>query len=170
MDAPSHCIPGGSSIADISIYDLIRPCVVIDVSSHADEHYCILQEAIIAFEKKHGVIAENTFVIFYTGWEKYWNQPERYRNNLLFPSVSAEAAHFLLTRNIAGIGIDTLSPDSGGEHFPVHQAILGGGKYIIENIANASQLPPVGAKIIALPLKIEGGTESPIRMIAIINE
>lgn len=168
MDAPSHCIPGGLSIADISIDNLFRPCVVIDVSHKAHEHYCISEEDVLAFEEKYGIIAEKSFVIFYTGWEKYWHEPARYRNNLHFPSVNAEAAQFLLKRNIVGIGIDTLSPDSGGQHFPVHQIILGAKKYIIENIANASKLPPIGAKIIALPLKIEDGTESPIRLIALI--
>src|SRR3990167_3284925 len=168
MDAPSHCIPGGLSIADIPLEKLIQPCIVIDASQKANEHYCVSVDDINAFEKQHGVIQKNVFVIFHTGWCQYWNEPERYRNNLLFPSVSIEAAQLLLDRDIVGMGIDTLSPDSGGKYFPVHQAILGAGRYIVENVANANQLPSVGAQIIALPLKIEEGAESPIRLIAML--
>lgn len=165
MDAPAHCIPGAQSIAEIPLEQLINSCVVIDVSKKVVESYAVQVDDIKMFEAKHGRIQENIFVIIYTGWSQYWKDPERYRNNLIFPSVSVEAAEFLLARGIVGLGIDTLSPDSGGEHFPVHQAVLGAGKYIIENIANANQLPPVGAQLIALPLKIEGGTESPLRLI-----
>lgn len=166
MDSPAHCIRGGITIGEIPVEQLIAPCVVIDISKQAHEQYLLSAEDVKAFEKKHGKIAENTLVIVHTGWERFWSQPEKYRNNLAFPGVSAEAADLLLTRHIIGLGIDTLSPDNGDQDFPVHQLILGAGKYIIENVANAKQLPPVGARIIAAPLKMKNVTESPIRLIA----
>ncbi|VVC76766.1 Kynurenine formamidase [Aquicella siphonis] len=166
MDAPLHCIPDGASIADIPLQSLIVPCRVIDVSDRANERYCISPDDISRFENEHGMISKNTFVIFYTGWDKWWLQPEKYRNELIFPSVSKEAAALLLTRNIVGIGIDTLSPDAGDSGFPVHQLILDAGKYIIENIYNAKQLGPI-AQIIALPIKIQDGTEAPVRLVGI---
>ncbi|MEI8296220.1 MAG: cyclase family protein [Alphaproteobacteria bacterium] len=107
-------------------------------------------------------------MVIHTGWERYWGVPEKYRNNLVFPSVSAEAALALQMRQIVGLGIDTLSPDLPEDGFPVHQLILGAGKYIVENIANASKLPPMGAYILAFPMKIQGGTEAPIRLVGAI--
>jgi len=166
MDAPLHCIPDGMSIADIPLQSLIVPCRVIDVSDRATERYCISIEDINLFENEYGIIPKNSFVIFHTGWDKWWSQPEKYRNNLVFPSVSYKAAAFLLTRNIVGIGIDTLSPDAGDSNFPVHQLILNAGKYIIENINNAKQLGAI-AHIISLPIKIQEGTEAPIRLVGI---
>ena len=167
MDAPAHCIPGSMSIAEIPLTHLFVPCVVIDVSNTMHERYSVSSEAINAFEERYGVIRNDTFVIVYTGWSQYWAQPARYRNDLVFPSISLDAAELLLQRNIVGLGIDTLSPDCVDSDFPVHQAILGAGKYIIENIAHADQMPAVGAHIIALPLKIQDGTESPIRLIGV---
>lgn len=166
MDAPLHCVPDGISIADIPLQSLIAPCRVIDVSDRANERYCVSPDDISRFEKEYGMIPKNTFVIFYTGWDKWWLQPEKYRNELVFPSVSKEAAALLLTRDIVGIGIDTLSPDTGDSGFPVHQLILGAGKYIIENIHNAKQLGPI-AQIIAFPIKIQDGTEAPVRLVGI---
>lgn len=84
--------------------------------------------------------------------------------------MQKEAAHFLLSRKIVGLGIDTLSPDRPDNGYPVHAALLGAGKYIIENIANADSLPSVGSFILALPIKIKEGTEAPIRLIALIDE
>ena len=100
-----------------------------------------------------------------TGWERFWGEPERYRE---FPGVAKEAAEFLLRRQIAGLCVDTLSPDRADSDFPVHQVLLGAGKFIVENAANLGELPPKGSLILALPIKIKGGTESPIRLVGII--
>jgi kynurenine formamidase len=169
MDAPAHCHPGAKCIIDINLEDLIVPCVLIDVAHKSHEKYCILPEDIIAFEENHGAIEPGSFVIFHTGWgEQFWQEPEKYHNRYLFPSLSARTVPILLDRNIVGIGIDTLSPDRPDNGFPVHKAILGAGKYIIENVANASRLPAKGSYSLALPLKIKDGTEAPLRFIALI--
>ncbi len=170
VDAPLHCIQGGKSIADIPLEDLIAPCIVIDVTKKAHEKYSATVDDVGEFENQYGRIASGTFVILRTGWEKHWHTPEKYRNNLIFPSFSKEAVEVLLNRNIIGIGIDTLSPDRADDGFPVHQLILGAGKYIIENIANADSLPAVGAYVIALPIKIQNGTEAPIRLIGFTDK
>jgi kynurenine formamidase len=170
MDAPAHCFEGAKTIEALELSDLITDCVVIDVSKEAGENYVAMPEAIVRFENEHGMIPQNAFVIFYTGWSKHWNDKEKYRNNLQFPSVHEDTAKLLLERNIAGLGIDTLSSDVGNNKngFPVHRAILGAGKYLVENIANAGELPPTGSKIYVLPIKIKEGTEAPIRLVAIL--
>ena len=66
------------------------------------------------------------------------------------------------------ICIDTLSPDLPSSGFPVHKHVLGAGKYIVENIANASKLPPVGSITLAMPIKVAGLTEAPIRLIGLL--
>ena len=69
-----------------------------------------------------------------------------------------------------GIGVDTLSPDTGKQGFPVHDIFLGAGKYLVENIANSESLPNVGAHILVLPLKIQGGTEAPVRLVGLVEK
>ncbi len=167
IDAPAHCIPGGKTIADLSLDNLVTDCVVITTITNKSDHV-ISADEIKKFETEHGNIQPNTFVIFYTSWDQYWNDPDKYRNNLKFPSVGEDAVELLLERDVAGIGIDTLSPDAAGEDFPVHRALLGAGKFIVENVANASELPVTGAKILIMPLKIKDGTESPIRLVGLI--
>jgi len=169
MDAPAHCINGGTDIANIPLNQLIAPCVMIDVSAKAHENYRITSDDILEFELTHGTINKNSFIVIRTGWDKHWTNPKKYRNNLIFPTVSTQAAELLLERNIVGIGVDTLSPDNETDGFSVHRLVLGAGKYIIENIANAADIPPIGAYTLALPLKIKDGTESPIRLIAAIS-
>ena len=170
IDAPLHCIANGKSVADLALSELISPCVMIDVSKKAKEGYLISLADLNAFEETYGVISAGSFVIFYTGWEKFWYQPEKYRCNYRYPSISKEVAETLLERKIAGVGIDTLSPDRPSEGYPVHHCMLSAGKYIIENIAYANQLPPISAYSLALPLKIEAGTEAPLRLIALLGE
>ncbi|MDP1574405.1 MAG: cyclase family protein [Coxiellaceae bacterium] len=167
MDAPAHCVPNGKTIDQIAIHDLMKPCILIDVSEKADADYLLLVEDIITFENKHGKIAPDLLVIVHTGWSRHWADPVKYRNQLQFPSVSKEAAELLLRRNIAGLGIDTLSPDTAKSGFPVHQLLLSSNKIIIENLHNTDLLRPVGAYIIALPIKVYAATEAPLRIIAI---
>lgn len=169
LDAPLHVINGGRDISALTLEELIAPAVVIDVSANMHERYCVSVDDILNFEKKYMPITSGTFVIVYTGWSQYWSSPERYRNALIFPSISQEAAQFLVhERDICGLGIDTLSPDCPIENeYPVHNIVLGANKYIVENIAHAEQLPPVGCYTFALPMKIQEGTEAPLRMIAL---
>jgi kynurenine formamidase/GNAT superfamily N-acetyltransferase len=169
MDAPCHQVAGGGSIDDLPLSDLIAPCVVIDVSSKVHERYKVSVEDILEFEKEHGKIPGSSFVILRTGWDRFWDTPEKYRNNLVFPSVSVEAATALLQRGICGLGIDTLSPDSFDGGFDVHSTLLGAKKYIVENIANSSLLPPTGSSIVCAPIKVEGGAEAPVRLIGLLQ-
>lgn len=85
-----------------------------------------------------------------------------------FPAFHKEAAEFLLEREVAGLAIDTLSPDCLDQKYPVHHAILGAGKYIIENVADCGSLPYKGAFVMAFPINADGATEAPIRMVAFI--
>lgn len=170
IDAPAHCIPGGKTVDQLELDELIAPCIVIDVSKQAHETWQLSPDDIRQFEREHGQIDPGSFVIIHTGWEQYWNEPEKYRNNLQFPSISIDAAELLLVRQIAGLGIDTLSPETPDSGYPVHEAILGAGKYIVENVANSSELPHVGSFSLALPIRTEGGTEAPMRLIGLYDK
>lgn len=170
IDSPAHCIPGGLTVDQMPLSQLISPCVVIDVSRQAHESYKISCQDIEAFEAIHGTIPKDTFVMMKTGWARFWMNPEQYRNNHLFPSVSEEAAALLLSRNISGLGIDTLSPDRPEDDYPVHQILLSAGKYLVENVANLEHLPSVGSLVMVIPMKIKNGTEAPVRLIGLISK
>lgn len=169
IDAPAHVVPGGATVENIALDNLVRPCVCIDVSKDIQADFKLSSNDILAFEKKHGEINDGNFFIVYTGWDKHWVSPEKYHNKYQFPSISPDAALLLLERNIAGIGIDTLSPDVPSSGFPVHKHILGAGKYIVENVANASLLPAVGSFALVMPIKIAGLTEAPVRLIGLVK-
>lgn len=174
MDAPSHRFQRGCSIAEIPLEQLIVPVCVIDVTAVAHADYVVSLKDVERFEERYGVIAPNSLVIIFTGWNRHWSNPKAYRNEdeqgqMHFPAISREVAECILGRNVAGIGIDTLSPDCLDEEFPVHQVFLGNGKYIIENIADCSQMPPVGGYSLALPIRAEEATESPIRLVGLVH-
>ncbi len=168
VDAPAHCIPGGKCIADLTLNELIAPCVMIDVTDKAHARYSVTIDDITAFETQYGPIPSGSLVIFHTGWERFWTTPNEYRNQYFYPSVSKAVAELLLQRNVVGLAIDTLSPDRPSDGFPVHQLILGAGKYIVENIANAIKLPATGAYCLTLPIKTQDGTEAPARLVGCI--
>ncbi len=169
IDAPTHCIEGGMTIEQIPLQMLVAPCAVIDVSNCIDERYCVSVADIQAFESQYGTIPKDTLILIRTGWEQFWQHPEKYRNDLLFPSVSCEAAELLLNRQVVGLGIDTLSPDCPVNGYAVHQLFLSEGKYLIENVAHLAYLPPTGSFVLALPIKIKEGTEAPVRLVALVD-
>jgi len=168
IDSPAHCFEGSSDVSEIPLEQLIVPCVVIDVSDRRDECYKVSKADIEEFEDKYGEISPGCFVLVYTGWSRYWEDPKKYSNHHVFPSVSKEAAELLLQRDVVGLGIDTLSPDCDEKGSFVHAILLGAGKLIIENIKALNQMPPVGATLLIMPLKVKGAAESPIRLIGIV--
>lgn len=173
MDAPSHFVKGGRNIGDIALEELIVPCYVIDVSSKMHPDLMISPEEIHKFEEKHGKIRKGSLVAGFTGWSRYWNDPHKYRNpdsagKMHFPGFSAPSAKLLLEIGIAGIGIDTLSPDGSDMTYPVHHLLLKADKYIIENLANLDKLPAEGAYALFLPLKVQEGAEAGIRAVGLI--
>ncbi len=170
IDAPAHCFEGARDVSELTLEELICPCVVVNVSDRAHERYKVSVQDIENFENKYGVIKPGTFVIFYTGWSRFWSQPKKYHNSLVFPSICPDAAKFLLERQITGIGIDTLSPDCDEKGSFVHALVLGANKYIVENIANAQEMPATGASIFIMPLRVQGAAESPVRLAAVIQQ
>ena len=168
MDAPSHCIQEGLTIDELSLEDLIAPCILLDVSDKSHDAYSLPSKDILEFEEKHGKIEESSFIIVHMGWDRFWKNPEAYRNNYHFPCISQEAAELFLERGVKGLGIDTLSPDRPESGYPVHQLLLSSGKYIVENVANTHLLPPKGAYTLALPIKVKEATEAPIRLVAMV--
>jgi kynurenine formamidase len=173
MDAPSHRFEGSRSIDKIPLERLILPLRVIDVSKKCHQDLCISLQDVANHEKHFGKIPKGSLVIGFTGWSKFWNLPDQYRNidtkkQMHFPSFSSEVASLLLERDVAGLGIDTLSPDCLDQTYPVHKLLLGADKYIIENVSDCSEIPACGAYAIALPLKVSDCTECPIRLISLV--
>lgn len=168
LDAPSHAFPDGENIDQIPLSTLVASCVVIDVTDKMDELYTLSLDEVKAFEAKFGDIAPRSFVMVRTGWEKHWKHPKKYHNHHRFPSISGQVAEYLVEKQIMGIGIDTLSPDRPESGFPVHELILGAGKYIVENAANLKSLPIKGSFVMALPIKVGGCTEAPIRLVGLV--
>lgn len=173
MDAPSHCNHGEWGISDIPVENCVGPLCVIDIQNRATPDYLLSIEDVKEFEKAHGPL-EQSIVVIYTGWSRFWSDPNKYRNpdstgKMHFPTVSKEAGCYLFDKGVKGLAIDTLSSDLGHDgYFPNHEQFLSDNRYLIENVANAHLLPPKGAMGYALPLKIFKGSESPIRFIAMI--
>ena len=180
IDAPIHFSRGGMTADQIPISKLIAPAIVIDISEscHKNRDYLLSVADITSWEKQHQQIPEGDIVLVKTGWGKFWPDKKLYLgsdfpldiNALHFPGISPEAARFLvMERKINGVGIDTASMDSGPSRlFEVHQIILGANLYGLENVAHLDSLPPTGATIIALPMKIKGGSGAPTRIIAVL--
>jgi kynurenine formamidase len=87
-----------------------------------------------------------------------------------FPGFSAASVKLLIARKISGIGCDTMSADYGAsEDFAVHHLALGAGLYHLENLADLSEVPEVGASLVVAPIKLEGGSGGPVRVFALIR-
>lgn len=180
MDAPIHFAQGQAAIDAIPIERLMGPAVVIDVRDAAahDRDYRLSPADLHRWEAGHGKIPTGAIVLMLTGWSAGWKDRERYFGSaapnvvtsLHFPGFSKEAAEFLIAeRHIHGVGIDTPSIDHGpSQDFPVHRILGAAGLYGLENVAQLDQVPASGATLVALPMKIAGGTGAPVRIIAIL--
>jgi kynurenine formamidase len=180
IDAPIHFSEGRQAVDEIPLHKLIAPAVVIDVRPAVAEKrdYRLSKQDVDRWESRHGLIPQGAVVLMLTGWGQAWPDKSRYLGSvtpadpktLHFPGFSKEAAEFLVKeRQIDGIGIDTPSIDYGpSQDFIVHQIINGANCYGLENVAHLEKLPPKGAILLALPIKIKGGTGGPVRIIAVL--
>ncbi|MGO8984692.1 MAG: cyclase family protein [Terriglobales bacterium] len=177
IDAPAHFVAGSWTVDQIPVERLVEPLAVIDVRANVKGNldYQISVDDIATWEQAHGQIPPRAVVIAYTGWESRWNSSQDYRNAdahgvLHFPGYSKEAAKFLVEqRNIVGLGIDTLSIDYGpSKDFPVHQYTLAHSLYHLENVANLEHAPASGATVVVAPMKLEGGSGGPVRILVLL--
>jgi kynurenine formamidase len=178
LDAPAHFVAGLWTVDQIPVERLIEPLVVIDVRAKVkgNPDYQISVDDVAKWEQAHGQIPMGAVVIAYTGWDSRWNSSKEYRNadgdgTMHFPGYSLEGAKFLVEgRNIVGLGIDTLSIDYGpSKDFPVHHYTLARSLYQLENVANLEHAPATGAFVVVAPMKLEGGSGAPVRILALLQ-
>jgi kynurenine formamidase len=180
LDAPVHFAEQGRTAAEIPLEQLVAPAVVIDVSAKAagDRDYRLTAQDVWTFEKQHGPIRRGTIVLLKTGWSRHWPDAKAYlgddtpgdASKLSFPSYGVDAARQLVEeRGVAALGIDTASIDYGrSTDFVVHRVAAARNVPGFENLTNLDQLPARGAVVVALPMKIEGGSGGPLRAIALV--
>ena len=180
LDAPRHFSATGRTTDEIPLEQLVAAAVVIDVTKEAaaNADYRLTREAVLAFEKAHGSIARGSAVLLRTGWSRRWPDARAYlgdatpgdASKLSFPSYGVEAARLLVEeRGVAALGIDTASIDYGrSTDFQVHRLAAARNVPGFENLTNLDRLPVRGALVIALPMKIEGGSGGPLRAIALV--
>lgn len=177
MDAPLHFDPKGRSLDEIPVQDFFLNAVVVDIrpAVGTNPDYRLSVQDLENWEKAHGPFPRGGAVLVLTGWGSRWPSQQRYMNQdakgvLHFPGISLEAAHYLLEHaRPKAIGIDTASVDYGpSPNFEVHHLTMHAGLYHLENLANLEQLPAMGASIIALPMKLRGGSGGPTRVLALI--
>ena len=166
----------------LPLQNLIAPAVVIDVSVKAerDRNYRLSVQDVLDFESQHGTITAGTIVLLRTDWSDRWPSAAAYlgddtpgdASNLAFPGFGADAAALLVEdRQVAILGIDTASIDYGqSADFVVHRIAAANNVAGLENLTNLKGLPATGFTVLALPMKIEGGSGGPVRVVALVEK
>lgn len=177
IDSPIHFAERGSTTEKVELDRLVAPAIVIDISRAAARSPDALLEPVDVerFEAERGAIEPGTIVLVRTGWADRWPDRKRYlgddkpgdASRLHFPGISRAAADLLVTRRVAAVGIDTASIDHGpSTDFVAHQVLMGADIPAFENVSSLAEVPPRGAVVIALPMKIRGGSGGPLRIVA----
>ena len=182
IDAPIHFSKGGHMLDQVPIEQLVGAGVRIDVTVPCarERDYHVTIKDFEQWEAEHGRIQARTIVLIDTGFARYWPSRQRYLGTELrglegvqalhFPGLHPEAAAWLVReRQVKAVGIDTASIDYGqSTHFETHVALLSQNVPVFENLSDLRNLPARGFDVIALPMKISGGTGGPLRIIAVL--
>ena len=182
LDAPRHFHEGGSTTERVPLERLIAPAVVVDVREACakDADHAVTVADLARFEAAHGRIPDGAALLLATGFAERWPDRVSYLGTaergsgavakLHFPGLDPAAARWLVTeRKIAAVGLDTASIDPGqSKRFESHQILFAAEIPAFENLASLAALPATGATLIALPMKIAGGSGGPLRAVAIL--
>ncbi len=180
IDAPVHFAEGKHAVNEISLNQLIGDAVVVDITAQVkgNRDYLVSVSDFHTWETEHGPIPADSIVLLRTGFGAHWPNAKEYLGTelrgkagaaaLSFPGLSSKAANWLVQqRHIKAIGIDTASIDYGkSRSFSAHVELMTHNIPAFENVANLEKLPPRGAYVVALPVKIRGGSGGPLRIIA----
>jgi kynurenine formamidase len=182
IDAPIHFSRGKQTLDQIPLERLVGTGVRIDIAEQCagDRDYRVAISDLERWEAEHGRIQNSTIVLLDTGFARFWPARKAYLGTevrgqegvreLHFPGLHPEAAAWLVReRQVKAVGIDTASIDYGqSTTFETHVALLSHNVPVFENLANLQDLPIRGFDVIALPMKIAGGTGGPLRIIAVV--
>lgn len=182
LDAPIHFFEGRWTADSISLRSLVAPAAVIDISSQArgNSDYELSVTDIENWERRHGSLENGAILLVRSGFAAYWPDRDRYMGtsdrgaaavaNLHFPGISPEASKWLVdNRRVGAVGIDTPSIDYGQSTlFETHRTLFEHNIPAFENVASLERLPPTGAWVVALPMKIGGGSGGPLRIVAVL--
>jgi len=182
LDSPVHFAKGHASVDQLPLDQLMGSAIVIDVTKQcaANPDYLVGVKDFEDWEKSNGKIPNGTIVLLRTGFGKFYPDRKKYLGTeergaeavakLHFPGLDPAAARWLTqNRSIKAIGLDTASIDYGqSTMFESHRILFEKNIPAFENVANLDQLPAKGFSIIALPMKIKGGSGGPLRIVAIL--
>ncbi|MHB8917644.1 MAG: cyclase family protein [Desulfocucumaceae bacterium] len=170
VDSPFHFFAGGRPIDRVDISQLCGRAVLLDMTGTCQAGSGISSGDIIKSLGVAGITDPAGWrLIFRSGWERLYGTPEYYQNN---PHLTAEAAEWLVRAGVPLVGLD-FAPDFIGQKMsvpapaPVHQALLGAGVCILENLARLGDLPTAVFDLLCLPLRLEGEGGAPARVIAL---
>jgi kynurenine formamidase len=180
IDAPVHFAKGHWSVEQIPLDRLVGDAIVVDVAAAAASQpdYRVARADFAAWERTNREIPAGAIVLIRTGYSAFWPDAARYLGTsergtaavakLHFPGLHQDAARWLAeTRKVKAVGIDTASIDYGQSTlYETHRMLYERDIPAFENLTNLDRLPPRGAFIVALPMKIKGGTGAPLRAIA----
>jgi kynurenine formamidase len=182
IDAPIHFAKGGQTLDQLPVERLVGAGVRIDVVAQCsrDRDYLVTIQDFERWEAIHGRIPTRAIVLVDTGFAGYWPSRQQYLGTELrgpegvralhFPGLHPDAAAWLVRdRQVKAVGIDTASIDYGqSTKFETHVALLTQNVPVFENLGELRDLPNRGFDVIALPMKIAGGTGGPLRVIAVL--
>ncbi len=180
LDAPVHFAKGHYTVDEIPLSQLMGEAIVIDVTNQcaANRDYLVSVADFQNWERRNGRIKAGTIVFLRTGFGKLYPDRKQYLGTdergaeavakLHFPGLDPAAARWLTqNRSIKAIGLDTASIDYGQSTlFESHRILFEKNIPAFENVANLDQLPLKGFSVIALPMKIKGGSGGPLRIVA----
>jgi kynurenine formamidase len=184
FDAPAHWVTGknipNNTVETIPVKDFVAPAVVINISEEAkiNPDFLLTKEYLMEWEKIHGKIPPKNWIALRTDWyklvgtEKYLNMHEDGAHS---PGPDKSAIEFLVfERDCLGLAVETIGTDAGQAFdfdppLPAHSILHGNGRYGLQCLKNLDKLPTFGSIIIANPLKIEQGSGSPLRVLALVN-
>jgi kynurenine formamidase len=182
FDAPIHWVTGKdeADVASVPVSAFVAPAVVIDVVDRVadDPNFLLEVEHLDAFVAEHGPFPDGGWLLCRTGWSSRTTQQQminRTDTGPTSPGMSAECARWVAEVSpLQGIGVETIGTDAGAAHsfdppFPCHAFLLGNGRFGLAQLQNLHLLPPTGAVVIAAPLRIVGGSGSPVRVVALVE-
>lgn len=182
VDAPYHFDEHGITVDQIPLTTLIQPGLLLDLRHKGHGEGITVEDLERAAEKAGRPIGPGWAVTLWTGVDSLWATEGFTAKRPYVPVTTAEwlidqridlLCSDLIGLDITGVAVvpgstDEEKRDAAAETWPMHTVMLKAGITLVQQLCNLDQLEGEPFLFVCLPMRMRGGTGSPVRPVALV--
>lgn len=168
VDAIRHFKPEGTPVDEMDLSQFHTPGTAIDVSHCDPDGYISVEDIESALDETGATVEAGDTLLIHTGHYDRTYPTRAY--NEQHTGLDEAASQWIIDHEVSNFGVDQPSPDNPSGTYPCHTLCTEHEVPHMENLCNIDAVVGKEFTFIGFPLRLRGGTGSPIRAVAMVDD